>query len=193
MTEPRVEQPQLLTHRLCLRPYSLSDAAEMVRLANEREVARHTLIPYPYTIEMAVAWIGTHVSRFSQGARVTYAVTRLEDDRFIGTVALGIEPQHDKAELNYWLGREFWRRGYATEAARRLLRYGFETFALHRIQASHSTSNPASGRVLQKLGMRYEGCMRQALKRWDGYEDLALYAVLAEEFAAPATGHERGQ
>lgn len=183
MKEPLIHQPQLLTRRLCLRPYDLSDASEMVRLVNDREVARYTLIPYPYTTEMAEAWIGTHVPRFQQGARVTYAVTRLEGSPLIGTVALGIEPSHDKADLHYWLGKEFWNQGYATEAAQRLMQYGFETFALHRIQASHSTSNPASGRVLRKLGMRHEGRMRHALKRWDVYYDLELYAVLAEDMS----------
>jgi RimJ/RimL family protein N-acetyltransferase len=153
----------------------------MVRLVNNREVARYTLIPYPYTREMAEAWIGTHAPRFLQGARVTYAVTRLEEDQLIGTVALGIDPPHDKADLHYWFGREFWNQGYATESAQRLMQYGFETFALHRVQASHSTKNPASGRVLLKLGMRYEGRMRHALKRWDMYDDLDLYAVLAED------------
>ena len=98
-------------------------------------------------------------------------------------VALGIDASHDKADLHYWLSREFWGRGYATEAAQRLMQYGFETFALHRMQASHSTRNPASGRVLRKLGMRYEGRMRDALKRWDVYDDLELYAVLAGEMS----------
>jgi ribosomal-protein-alanine N-acetyltransferase len=183
MKEPPAEQPQLLTRRLCLRPYNLSDASEMVRLANDREVARYTLIPYPYTREMAETWIGTHVPRFQQGARVTCAVTRLEDRQLVGTVGLGIDPSHDKAELHYWLGKEFWNQGYATEAARRVVQYGFEALALHRIQASHSTENPASGRVLRKLGMCYEGRMRHALKRWDVYDDLELYAVLAEDMS----------
>ena len=181
MKEPLDDQPQLLTRRLRLRPYSLSDASEMVRLVNDREVARYTLIPYPYTREMAEAWIGTHVPRFLEGARITCAVTHLEGSQLMGTVALGIDAAHDKADLHYWLGKEFWNQGYATEAAQRLVLYGFEAFALHRIQASHSANNPASGRVLRKLGMRYEGRMRHALKRWDVYDDLELYAVLAED------------
>lgn len=181
MTEPPRDQPQLLTRRLCLRPYALSDAPDMVRLANDPEVARHTLIPYPYTLEMAETWIGTHGPRLKQGARVTYAITRLADTRLMGTVALGIDALHDRADLHYWLGKAFWGQGYATEAAERVIRYGFERFRLHRIQASHSTQNPASGRVLQKLGMRYEGRMRQALKRWDAYQDLELYALLADD------------
>jgi RimJ/RimL family protein N-acetyltransferase len=183
MKEPFIDQPQLLTRRLRLRPYNLSDATEMVRLVNDREVARHTLIPYPYSKDMAEAWIGTHVPRFLQGARVTYAVTRLEDSQMIGTVALGIDPSHDKADLHYRFGKEFWNQGYATEAAQRLMQYGFETLALHRVQASHSTNNHASGRVLRKLGMRYEGRMRHALKRWDMYDDLDLYAIVAEDIS----------
>jgi ribosomal-protein-alanine N-acetyltransferase len=64
------------------------------------------------------------------------------------------------------------------------MRYGFEDFGLHRIYASHFGHNPASGRILRKLGMRYEGCQRQHLRKWDRYVDSELYGILREEWRA---------
>jgi RimJ/RimL family protein N-acetyltransferase len=62
--------------------------------------------------------------------------------------------------------------------------YGFETLALHRIHAYHMTRNPASGRVMQKIGMRYEGCLRQHICKWGVFEDAAVYGILKSEFDA---------
>ena len=76
----------------------------------------------------------------------------------------------------------YWGLGYATEAAAVVVRFGFETLALNRIFAMHFSRNPASGRVLQKIGMRHEGTLRQHLKKWDEYVDLECYAILRNDF-----------
>ena len=93
-----------------------------------------------------------------------------------------MKPEHDHAELGYWIGVPYWGAGYATEGARAVMQFGFETLSLNRIFASHFSRNPASGRVLQKIGMRYEGTLRRHLKKWDEYIDLECYGVLRSEF-----------
>jgi RimJ/RimL family protein N-acetyltransferase len=95
---------------------------------------------------------------------------------------LEIEPAHRRAELGYWIGVPHWSRGYATEAARAALHYGFETLQLERIFASHFRHNPASGRVLKKLGMRHEGCLRAHILKWGEFVDLEAYGLLRSEF-----------
>jgi RimJ/RimL family protein N-acetyltransferase len=75
----------------------------------------------------------------------------------------------------------YWGRGYASEAAAALLLHGFEHFPLNRIFAMHFARNPASGRVLQKIGMRHEGTLRQHLKKWGQYVDLECYGLLRSE------------
>ena len=95
-----------------------------------------------------------------------------------------VEKQHQHAELGYWLGVPFWGHGYATEAAREILRYGFEMLALHRIFASHFKHNPASGRILTKIGMKHEGCQREHLRKWDQFVDSELYGILRREWEA---------
>ena len=77
----------------------------------------------------------------------------------------------------------YWGKGYATEAAREMLGYGFESLGLHRIFATCFPHNPASGRILKKIGMQYEGCQRQHLLKWGQFVDSELYGILRREWA----------
>jgi RimJ/RimL family protein N-acetyltransferase len=95
---------------------------------------------------------------------------------------LRVDNQNQHAELGYWIGLPHWGNGYATEAATEVLRYGFEDLQLHRIFASHFAHNPASGGILKKLGMHYEGCQRQHLRKWDQFVDSELYGLLRQEW-----------
>ncbi len=88
-----------------------------------------------------------------------------------------------RAELGYWIGEPFWNHGYCTEAARAFLDYAFGAVGLVRVHASHFSRNPASGRVMRKIGMKYEGCRRCHAKKWDKLEDLDLYGILKEEWS----------
>ena len=179
------ERPTLQTARLLLRPFSMDDAADVQRLAGDREVARNTmLVPHPYEDGEAERWIGTHQEIFESGQGVMFAIERREDHTFMGSIGLTLFEKHRSGELGYWLGRPFWNNGYTTEAARAVLRYGFQQRNLHRIHAKHYTRNPASGRVMQKLGMQSEGVMREHILKWGEFEDVTLYGILAREFSA---------
>jgi [ribosomal protein S5]-alanine N-acetyltransferase len=184
------DQPILETPRLRLRPLALADASVVQALAGAREVADTTIhIPHPYPDGLAEAWIGTHAAAWDAGQRATYAIVdaahgETADGALRGVVALTIEAAHARAELGYWVGAPYWGRGIATEAARALVGFGFARLALHRVQARHLTRNPASGRVMQKLGMRLEGVHREAFLKWGRYEDTAMYAVLDREWGA---------
>jgi [ribosomal protein S5]-alanine N-acetyltransferase len=113
---------------------------------------------------------------------VTWAVVLHAEDELIGTITLHLNVRDDNAELGYWIGRPYWGRGYATEAAREVVRYGFEGLGLHRIHAEHLGSNPASGRVMQKIGMAYEGTRPEHYKKWGAYEDSVDYGLLARDW-----------
>ncbi|MGO4371700.1 GNAT family N-acetyltransferase, partial [Paenibacillus sp. MCAF20] len=84
---------------------------------------------------------------------------------------------HNRAELAYWMGKPYWGLGYATEAARRVVQFGFEELALNRIHAAAMTRNPASYNVMIKAGMKYEGTFPQHIKKWEQYEDLVFYGL----------------
>ena len=176
----RAAPPTLGTARLVLRPFTADDAAAVEPLVRAREVADTTLtIPHPYPAGGAAAWIGGHAAAWEAGARLVYALTARADGAIVGAMGLAIVAEHRRAELGYWVGVPWWNQGYATEAGHALLAHAFGPLALHRVQAHHFTRNPASGRVMQKLGMRHEGTHRGAVLKWGRFEDLESYAVLA--------------
>jgi ribosomal-protein-alanine N-acetyltransferase len=184
MTAPE-PQPTLETPRLLLRPLTLADAADVQRLAGVWEVADTTLsIPHPYADGVAEAWIGTLAGLYARREQVVFAITARPEGHLLGAIGLGLRPAHDRAELGYWIGKPFWGRGYGTEAAAAVLRYGFRSLALQRIHACVFARNPASGHVLEKVGMKREGISRQHVKRWDRYEDLVQYGMLRKEYDA---------
>jgi [ribosomal protein S5]-alanine N-acetyltransferase len=176
------ELPRLKTERLLLRPFTLADAKDVQRLAGDRDIASTTAsIPHPYDDGVAEQWIAMHQQRFEEGTWLNLAITCDPEGALVGALGLRFEPEHDRAELGYWIGKPYWGRGYATEAARALVQYGFDTLGLHRIYARHLTRNPASGRVLQKIGMTHEGHRRQHEKKWGICEDEELYGMLKND------------
>jgi len=180
-----VEQPVLHSERLILRPFRLEDAGIVQKLAGERDIAATTLaIPHPYEDGVAERWIDAQREAFIKDESVTYAVTLRETGELVGAIGLAIAREYDRAEMGYWIGKPYWGRGYCTEAARALLGYAFGALGLNRVHACHFTRNPASGRVMQKAGMAYEGCQRQHVKRWEQYEDLARYGILRADYEA---------
>ena len=184
---PMPDEPTIETARLVLRPFVPADAPEVQRLAGDRDVASTTLnIPHPYEDGLAEAWIESHAPAFARGERLTLAITGRDDGRLLGGISLRLVARHENAELGYWVGKPYWGRGICTEAAAAVLTYGFETLALHRIHASFLARNPASGRVMQKIGMTREGCLREHIRKWGVFEDLEKYAILRSEHRARA-------
>ncbi len=168
--------PTLETQRLTLRPFTAADAGDTRRLAGDRDVAATTLrIPHPYLHEEAEAWIATHRPGWRDGTLCNCAIVRSADASLLGCVGLIIDPGSQSAELGYWIGKPYWNRGYATEAARALMQYGFETLGLTEIHARHMSRNVASGRVIRKLGMNYTERREKDVERWGVLEDMDHY------------------
>ncbi len=184
-TDSMIEQPILHTQRLTLRPFTLADAADVQRLAGAYEIAHTTTnIPHPYEDGMAETWIETHPVQLAEGTGITYAITLHETGELCGAISLSLKPEHQRAEMGYWIGVPYWGRGYCTEAARAVRDFGFRALELHRIMAVHLTRNPASGRVMQKIGMRHEGTLREHILKWGVFETIECYAILRSEWEA---------
>jgi RimJ/RimL family protein N-acetyltransferase len=178
-------QPTLRTARLLLRPWRPDEGARVEELAGAWEIADTTArIPHPYPAGGGSVWIGTRGDVWSSGAGAVFAIALAETDEPMGTISLEVNQGHESAELGYFIGVPYWNRGYTTEAARGLIDYGFEQMGLNRIVAFHMTRNPASGRVMEKAGMTFEGVLRQAIRRWDVYEDMAIRSILRSEWEA---------
>jgi [ribosomal protein S5]-alanine N-acetyltransferase len=173
----------LQTQRLTLRPYTLADIPALVPLIGAREVAATTLrIPHPYTEEIAHAFIALAEKDEVSGQCMRRAITLRQTGELCGGIGLQIEAEHRRAELGYWIGVPYWGRGYATEASMAMVEYGFETLKLQRIFASYVPKNVASGRVLQKIGMRHEGYLRAHILKWGEFLDLEMYGMLAADW-----------
>ena len=183
------EQPTLQTERLVLRPFTLADGPRTHELAREWEIAANTLdIPYPYEEGMAEEWIATHEEDLKRDKMVTFAVTIRENELLIGAISVAIDKHNSTGELGFWIGKPYWGKGYCTEAVRKVLCYCFEKWGLNKVFARHFDGNRASGRVLEKLGMKYEGCLRQHIRKWDHYEDICHYGILRREFESEPPG-----
>jgi RimJ/RimL family protein N-acetyltransferase len=177
-------EPVLQTERLRLRPPELTDAPVIQALAGDRRIAETTLnIPHPYSEDAALMWIMGSRQRLQDGSDYTFAIIRHSDQQFIG--AVGIHPGHNRqAEIGYWVGVPYWGQGYATEAARCVVQFGFEVLGLNRIYATYFAHNPASRRVMEKSGMTFEGILRQHVIKWDQPVDLGCCGILRAEYEA---------
>lgn len=178
----RGEQPTLESERLVLRPFRASDAADVERHVSDKRIAEMTLnIPHPYPTGAADVWIASHRPKWEAGTLASFAVVERDTNELAGAVGLVIEERHASAELGYWVAVAKWSKGYATEASRTLIAFGFDGLGLHRIQARHRPGNPASGRVMQKAGMQFEGVLRDCLRRDGVFQDSVLYAILESD------------
>ncbi len=147
----------LQTERLALRRFTRSDARALTELAGAWEVARHTArIPHPLGPLAAESWIDGTRADMAAGAAFVFAVERRSDGALLGSASLGLDATRGGAELAYWLGRDRWGRGYATEAAARLVGLAFQTLGVGRVWAAAHDDNRASMRVLRKSGLRFE-------------------------------------
>ncbi len=173
------EFPTLQTERLILRAFQMDDAPAVNKYVSEKAIAATTLnIPHPYTLEMADEWLGTHKEAFENGQAVRFAITLGDSGNLLGAIGLEITAAHERAEIGYWIGKPHWGKGYCTEAALAVLQYGLDSLGLERIFATHFRKNSASGRVMQKAGMKHEGRLRHHIKKWGEFEDLEMYAIL---------------
>jgi len=171
--------PEIKTERLLLRGFKPADAPEIQVLAGAFEIAEMTLnIPHPYLDGMAETWMDNHRKDFESGRGVVFAMIESQSEKLVGAVGLIAAMRFQRAELGYWVGKPFWGKGYATEASQAVLQYGFEEMQLNKINATHMARNPASGRVMQKLGMEQEGIFKQHVLKWGEYIDLAAYGLL---------------
>jgi RimJ/RimL family protein N-acetyltransferase len=176
--------PRLETPRLILRSFLPQDAPALARLAGRREIADTTLaIPHPYTESHAREFIREQAGLRTLGKALAFAIELRTEREVIGAVGFkDIDHEHEQAELGFWIGVDLWGQGYATEAGRALLLYGFQSLGLNRVHAHHMVKNPASGRVLKKLGMQHEGTLRQRIKKREVFEDVILMAILREDW-----------
>jgi len=177
--------PELATARLVLRELRVTDAASVATGAGDRRVAQHLIqVPSPYPIALARRWVLHRIDWWELGRGVTFAVTLAGDPgTLLGTVSLRHYVRDRRAELGYWLAAPAWGKGFATEAARAAVDFGFRELALARVYAQVIAGNRASLAVLDKLGMVNEGVKRQHVSKARRLHDVVLYGLLRDEWS----------
>ena len=177
--------PVLETPRLTLRPLRMSDAQDIFAYSRDPEVARHVLWEAYRSLSDARVYLRFMLRQYRNGAPSSYGIVLKATGRVVGTIGfMWYSEENRSAEVGYSLARWLWNQGLMTEALRAVLDMGFRTLRLHRIEAQHETSNPASGRVMLKCGMRREGTLRERVLNKGRFVDVELCAILQKEWHA---------
>ena len=145
----------LETGRLTLRPPRAEDVPRFVPLLGDFDVAKNlSRVPHPYTDQDGYAFVALAGQKWTLRQDYAFSVLRKGEEAFIGMGA--VHPERGW-EIGYWIGKPHWGHGYATEAAACLLAFGFDELCTERLTAEWFHDNPASGRILEKLGFRPDG------------------------------------
>jgi len=147
---------KLESERLLLRPLQAEDLPTVAKLIGEYDVAKNlSTVPYPYALSDAEAYYAKHCEKRAKGEDHLFVIARKGDERLMGQV--GLHLKDGIFEMGYWLGKPYWKLGYATEAAKRAAEFAFRELKAERIAAGWFRDNPASGHVLAKLGFLPNG------------------------------------
>jgi RimJ/RimL family protein N-acetyltransferase len=138
---------------LRLRQPELTDTVRLVELLNNPNMRKTSYnLPYPYHSLDALRWI--NASRLGADQLI-----EVFGEGVVGNISLNVEPKHMRASIGYWVGEPYWGRGYATAAAKQVIEFAFENLGLRKVYAVHGPDNPASARVMEKIGMTQEGTL----------------------------------
>lgn len=175
--------PELTTERLTLRKLLVSDTADMYAYASRQDVTKYlTWYPHPdrsYTHEY-LEYLG---GRYAAGMFYDWAVVYEPECKMVGTCGFtSFNCTSDSAEVGYVINPEYWGKGIATEALRRVLQFGFEEMKLHRIEAKFIEGNVRSRHLMEKVGMTFEGIMREGMLIKGAYANIGICSILKSEW-----------
>lgn len=171
--------------RIILRTPITSDAPEIYKQVRKADVRRMTLIPKPESVADSLRFIRFTQSSLRKKTDMILAIEEKANRRILGMIGIhNISLKSKNSELGYWLGKQHWGKGYASEAVKMMLSHAFLKLRMQRVYAYVISSNETSIRVLDKRGFSYEGCYRDHLFHSGKYCNLNLYSLLKEEFDA---------
>ncbi|MCL2397304.1 MAG: GNAT family N-acetyltransferase [Defluviitaleaceae bacterium] len=169
---------RMTTERLVLRKFEEGDATDILEYASDAETIANLIWEGSTTIEEAKA----NIYDFYWSRNGIWAIRHAESGKVIGCIDLRLAHDDDKATFGYVLNRNYWGHGYMTEALKVVLRLCFEQLKLNRVEANHFDGNAASGRVMEKAGMTYEGTARQAEKVKGVFRDCVKYGIIRDDY-----------
>jgi ribosomal-protein-alanine N-acetyltransferase len=179
--------PNLETSRLLLRELSLNDADELFHVFSDEETTHY--VPREKHIDKTITrkYLENRIKGMNEGKSFVWSVINKNENRVVGTVDLHFKLDR-AASIGAVINRDCWGKGVATEALKEVIRYGFETMNLIRIEGKCESNNIASEKMLKKLGMTYEGTLRKEVIIKGTSRDAKVYSLLIEEYEAVDTG-----
>ncbi len=175
--------PVLDTERLRLRPVRRTDADHVLEVFGDEAAMRYWSHEPLADLAAAHDYIDRMVLGFATRSLFQWVIAERESDAMAGTVTLyQWDRQNRRAEVGFMLGRAHWGRGFAQEAVRTALRFGFEAMDLHRVEADTHPDNAASLRLLGRLGFHREGHLRERWFTFGAWSDSVLLGLLRSEF-----------
>jgi Acetyltransferases, including N-acetylases of ribosomal proteins len=175
----------LQTERLLLRRFVISDVENSYNnWFSDPDVAFYMRWNAHTDIKQTEEMLSKFILNYGKLDFYRWAITFRTDNEVIGAIGFHIDDEFDMiADVSYTLGKKFWGQGVITEALKEVLRFGLLDVGINRIEAFHSINNPASGKVMKKSGMKYEGHSRQKYKSHTGLEDCDLYAIIRSDLS----------
>lgn len=180
---------EIETKRLILRRFTVEDVADAYNnWFCDPEVAMYMRWNAHTSISQTEESLKRYIAGYAEPDFYRWAIMLKNGSSVIGAIGFHVSSEYDSvADVAYSLGKKFWNQGFASEALKAVLNYALIGVGINRIEAFHSVDNPASGRVMQKAGMRFEGRARQKYRSHKAFEDSDMYAVLREDLINPAT------
>ncbi|MCI9086594.1 MAG: GNAT family N-acetyltransferase [Clostridia bacterium] len=172
------------TKRLILRQFKISDAKQMFdNWANDIEVTKYLTWSPHGSPEVTKALLSDWVSSYQNDSYYNWCIELKETSQAIGSIGtVKILEYIDAVSIGYCIAKEYWRKGIMTEALNAVIKFFFDEVGVNRIAAAHDTDNPASGRVMAKCGMKYEGTFIQAASNNHGICDIAVYGLVKRDY-----------
>ncbi len=168
---------------ITLRQFREKDAANLVKLANDRKVASFTHIPYPYTLKHAKLFIKKAEENMKKKTAFSYAIIENSSNYLVGGVEFNNININDKyAELGYWIGKPFRGKDYGVEACEALMGYGFKSLGLNRVEFPCPTEHLEAKRLAIKLSLNYEGLLRKRSYISGKFQDVHMFCMLKGDF-----------
>lgn len=172
------------TERLTLRRFRADDAPHMFKnWANDKDVCKYMRWEPHADILETEKTISDWLTLYEKNNFYLWTITLNPSNIPIGSIGLFCINENDECyEVGYCIGKNHWNNGYVSEALKSIIKFGFESVGINRIEAYHSVKNPASGKVMEKCYMAFEGFARQKFKSISGFEDSNLYSILKEDY-----------
>ena len=175
--------PTLKSNLVRLRQLRHKDIQTMAPLVTKHVVRYLVHVPFPYEIEDARRFVNKSRRNFRLKKERTFAIELVGNGSLVGVISLQkIDRNNKNAQISYWIGKNYWNLGIATESINLLIRYAFWVLRLHKVYANVLATNRASIRVLEKNGLKKEGVLKHSVYKDDKFHDVVLYYKLNRRF-----------